>query len=102
MNTQRRDVQNTCRPLDGNLRRRRGARQSRDIIVKQHGGSIEVETEPGEFAENAGNLTIVIDAISAIGPLASLRRRGAIRSLSERSRHGRSQTRIYGYTPNCL
>ena len=24
---------------------------SHDIIVKQHGGSIEVETQPGEFTE---------------------------------------------------
>ena len=24
---------------------------SRDIVVKQHGGLIEVETEPGEFTE---------------------------------------------------
>jgi signal transduction histidine kinase len=24
---------------------------SHDIIVKQHGGSIDVETEPGEFTE---------------------------------------------------
>jgi signal transduction histidine kinase len=24
---------------------------SHDIVVKQHGGSIEVETQPGEFTE---------------------------------------------------
>jgi signal transduction histidine kinase len=28
-----------------------GLSMSHDIIVKQHGGSIEVETEPGEFTE---------------------------------------------------
>jgi len=27
---------------------------SHDIIVKQHGGSIEVETQPGEFTEDQG------------------------------------------------
>ena len=28
-----------------------GLSMSHDIIVKQHGGSIEVETEPGQFTE---------------------------------------------------
>ena len=33
---------------------------SHDIIVKQHGGSIEVDTEPGEFAE----ITVILPRAS--------------------------------------
>jgi two-component system, NtrC family, sensor kinase len=39
-----------------------GLSMSHDIIVKQHGGSIEVRTEPGEFTE----FTIVLPRVSAI------------------------------------
>ena len=34
---------------------------SHDIIVKQHGGSIEVETEPGEFTE----IRIILPRVAA-------------------------------------
>ena len=34
---------------------------SHDIIVKQHGGSIEVETQPGEFTE----IKIILPRIAA-------------------------------------
>jgi len=37
-----------------------GLSMSHDIIVKQHGGRIEVETEPGEFTE----FTIVLPRAS--------------------------------------
>jgi len=30
---------------------RRGLSLSYDVVVKQHGGSIEVDTQPGEFTE---------------------------------------------------
>ena len=37
---------------------------SHDIIVKQHGGSIEVETQPGEFTE----LTVILPRMAALLP----------------------------------
>ena len=37
---------------------------SHDIIVKQHGGSIEVETQPGEFTE----LTVILARMAALLP----------------------------------
>jgi signal transduction histidine kinase len=37
---------------------------SHDIIVKQHGGSIEVDTRPGEFAE----ITVILPRVSALLP----------------------------------
>jgi K+-sensing histidine kinase KdpD len=37
---------------------------SHDIIVKQHGGSIEVETEPGEFTE----IRVILPRTAALLP----------------------------------
>jgi signal transduction histidine kinase len=37
---------------------------SHDIIVKQHGGSIEVETQPGEFTE----LRVILPRVAALLP----------------------------------
>jgi signal transduction histidine kinase len=34
---------------------------SHDIIVKQHGGSIEVDTQPGEFTE----ITVILPRVAA-------------------------------------
>ena len=40
---------------------------SHDIIVKQHGGSIEVDTQPGEFTEFRIVLPRIAAAISQSG-----------------------------------
>jgi len=40
---------------------------SHDIIVKQHGGSIEVDTQPGEFTE----ITVILPRAAAILPARS-------------------------------
>ena len=37
---------------------------SHDIIVKQHGGSIEVETQPGEFTE----IRVILPRVAALLP----------------------------------
>ena len=37
---------------------------SHDIIVKQHGGSIEVDTRPGEFAE----IRVILPRVAALLP----------------------------------
>jgi signal transduction histidine kinase len=37
---------------------------SHDIIVKQHGGSIEVDTQPGEFTE----ITVILPRVAALLP----------------------------------
>ena len=37
---------------------------SHDIIVKQHGGSIEVETQPGEFTE----IRVILPRTAALLP----------------------------------
>jgi two-component system NtrC family sensor kinase len=37
---------------------------SYDIIVKQHGGSIEVDTQPGEFAD----MTVILQRVAALLP----------------------------------
>ena len=37
---------------------------SHDIIVKQHGGSIEVETQPGEFTE----IRVILPRAAALLP----------------------------------
>jgi signal transduction histidine kinase len=37
---------------------------SHDIIVKQHGGSIEVDTQPGEFTE----ITVILPRTAALLP----------------------------------
>ena len=37
-------------------------RPSHDIVVKQHGGSIEVETQPGEFTE----IKIILPRVGAL------------------------------------
>jgi len=43
---------------------------SHDIIVKQHGGSIEVETRPGEFTEISVTLPRAIDSLHEAGKRA--------------------------------
>jgi signal transduction histidine kinase len=43
---------------------------SHDIIVKQHAGSIEVETKPGEFTEFRIVLPRIAAAISKTGGTA--------------------------------
>jgi signal transduction histidine kinase len=43
---------------------------SHDIIVKQHGGSIEVETRPGEFAEISVTLPRAVIAVPEAGKRA--------------------------------
>ncbi len=40
---------------------------SHDIIVKQHGGSIEVETRPGEFTEVSVTLPRAVGAVLEAG-----------------------------------
>ena len=40
---------------------------SHDIIVKQHGGSIEVETQPGEFTEVSVTLPRAVVAVLEAG-----------------------------------
>jgi two-component system, NtrC family, sensor kinase len=37
---------------------------SHDIIVKQHGGSIEIDTQPGEFTE----IRVVLPRVAALLP----------------------------------
>jgi two-component system NtrC family sensor kinase len=37
---------------------------SHDIIVKQHGGSIEVDTQPGEFTE----IRVILPRVAALPP----------------------------------
>jgi signal transduction histidine kinase len=39
---------------------------SHDIIVKQHGGSIEVDTQPGEFTE----IRIILPRVAVLLPTA--------------------------------
>jgi signal transduction histidine kinase len=45
-----------------------GLSLSYDIVVKQHGGTIDVETEPGEFTE------FIVTLPRAAGPAAAVRR----------------------------
>ena len=45
-----------------------GLSMTHDIIVKQHGGRIEVETEPGSFTE------IIVTLPRAPGPAAASKR----------------------------
>ena len=40
-----------------------GLSLSHDIVVKQHGGSIEVDTQPGEFTE----FKVILPRMAAIG-----------------------------------
>jgi hypothetical protein len=44
--------------------------RARDIVVKQHSGSIEVDTQPGEFTE----IRIILPRKAAMHPIADIKR----------------------------
>jgi len=46
------------------LRQLRTLRICHDIVVKQHGGSIEVDTQPGEFTE----IKVILPRVAALLP----------------------------------